>query len=192
MKRSAKITIVVSCVVVVGLVALAFPAIGSAVAWASERVASDTRTTVADPKLEPTVPSSAESTDGTPDGYVYMGDNTWIPEGGPGDCPASTMVSITGQGSVADTARLLHPENLIDMGAREFAVGEVGYDDEGRIATYTVASGDSLWAIGDRFCINNGLAIGTLNGHEPYESIQPGQVLVLNPAAVPDFKFEYP
>jgi len=29
------------------------------------------------------------------------------------------------------------PENLVDMGPRKFAEGEVGYDDQGRMATYT-------------------------------------------------------
>ncbi|ANG84653.1 hypothetical protein A8L33_03965 [Microbacterium aurantiacum] len=67
----------------------------------------------------------------------------------------------------------------------------MGYAEDGRIATYTVASGDSLWAVGDRLCIYNALALGALNGDEAYEVIQPGDVLVIDPAAVPDFEYEY-
>jgi hypothetical protein len=121
-----------------------------------------------------------------------MGDGTWIPEGGPGDCAATAMISITGLGKVPDTARLLRPENLTDTGPREFANGDVGYSDEGRIATYTVSPGDSLWAIGDRFCFYNGLTLATLNGHRGHEPIQPGELLVLDPAAVPGFTFVNP
>ncbi|WP_159084915.1 LysM peptidoglycan-binding domain-containing protein [Planctomonas deserti] len=127
-----------------------------------------------------------------PDGYIDMGDGTWIPEGGPGDCAASAMISITGQGKVPDTAQLLRPENLTDMGAREFANGDVGYNDDGRAATYTVAPGDSLGAIGDRLCLYNGLLLATLNGHKGYQVIQPGELLVLDPAAVPGFEFVNP
>lgn len=78
------------------------------------------------------------------------------------------------------------------MGPREFAEGEVGYNDEQRVATYTVAAGDVVGVIGDRFCIYNGMALKHLNGYKAYESIQPGDVLVLNPQAVPDFKYKSP
>ena len=63
---------------------------------------------------------------------------------------------------------------------------------DGRIATYTVAPGDVPPAIGDRFCIWNGMSLTTLNGIPGSTAIQPGQVLVLDPAAVPGFVFEYP
>ncbi|GAA1998784.1 hypothetical protein [Microbacterium pumilum] len=102
------------------------------------------------------------------------------------------MISITRLGEGPFTARLLQPQNLVDMGPREFAEGKVGYAEDGRIATYTVAAGDAPFAIGDRFCIYNGLAIPDLNGHAGYEAIQPGEVLVLDPAAVPDFEYVYP
>ncbi len=148
----------------------------------------DTPPTATDPTGKPTVAASPD----IPDGYVDMGDGTWIPDGGPGDCDASAMISIKGQGNVPDTARLLRPENLADMGPREFAHGQVGYNDDGGIVTYTVAAGDSLGAIGDRFCIYNGLMLATLNGYKGYQLIQPGDLLVLDPAAMPGFKFVNP
>jgi hypothetical protein len=79
--------------------------------------------------------------------------------------------------------------DLVDMGTREFAVGEVGYAADGRIATYTVAPGDSTWAIGDRFCLYHGLALLSLNGYPGGHAIQPGDVLVLDPGAVPGFEY---
>lgn len=44
--------------------------------------------------------------------------------------------------------------------------------------TYTVAAGDALYAIGDRFCIANALTIATLTHTR---TIQPGEVLLLRP-----------
>ncbi len=77
------------------------------------------------------------------------------------------------------------------MGAREFATGKVGHAADGRIATYTVEPGDSAWAIGDRFCIYNGLALSALNGYPGGNAIQPGDVLVLDPDAVPGFEWTH-
>jgi LysM repeat protein len=70
--------------------------------------------------------------------------------------------------------------DLVDQGARDLAAGTAGLDDGGRIVTYTVASGDALYAIGDRFCIANALTIATLNHTR---TIQPGEVLLLHPAS---------
>lgn len=192
MSRSEKVTLAASLVVVAALVALATPVVAGAVSWASERGADTARAATGEPTVKPTATGSRESADDIPNGYVFMGDGTWIPAGGPGDCSASSMISITRIGDAPATARLLHPENLVDMGPREFAAGKVGYADDGRIATYTVAPGDAPWAIGDRFCIYNGLTIPDLNGHKGYEPIQPGEVLVLDPAAVPGFEYDYP
>ena len=68
--------------------------------------------------------------------------------------------------------------DLTDRGARDFAAGTVGLDEEGQIKTYTVAPGDALFAIGDRCCIANALTIATLNHTR---TIQPGEVLLLRP-----------
>ncbi len=93
------------------------------------------------------------------------------------------------QDGQAPTASLFG--KLVDTGVREFAAGTPTSMEDGRIATYTVAPGDTPAAIGDRFCIWNPLSLTTLNGI-PGSTIHPGQVLVLDPAAVPGFVFDYP
>ena len=125
------------------------------------------------------------------DGYVEVGQGTWIPAGGPGDCTGSAYLSISTVGGKS-IAELLLPENLADMGSRRFAEGEVGYDGQGRIATYTAAAGDVEGVIGERLCVYNGDSIGMLNGHDLDEPIQPGEVLVIDPEAVPGFEYEGP
>lgn len=126
-----------------------------------------------------------------PDGYVYMGDGVMIPSGGPGDCETTSMVNITKEDDGPWTVKLLGPDP-VDMGEREFAQGEVGYADDGRIATYTVALGDAVYAISDRFCLN-GAQLPSLHGNpEGYGALQPGDVLVVNPDAIPDFVYVYP
>ncbi|WP_404472242.1 hypothetical protein [Microbacterium aerolatum] len=67
---------------------------------------------------------------------------------------------------------------LQDLGPRKFADGIIGRDDEGDIVSYTVAAGDAPYAIGDRLCIENPLAMTHLNHTR---TIQPGQVLQLSP-----------
>jgi len=141
---------------------------------------------------QPDVPASAETApSGLPNGYIDMGYGIGLPADGPGDCagPADILIRA-GEGQII--AKVLRPENLVDMGPREFAEGEVGYDDQGRVATYTVAAGDVEGVIGERLCIYNGGLLGTLNGLKGYESIQPGEVLVINPDAVPGFVYEDP
>lgn len=71
-----------------------------------------------------------------------------------------------------------------DRGAREFAQGIVGLDDEGNIVSYTVAAGDAEYAIGDRLCIVNGPALADLNH---VRTVHPDQVLRLT--AEPDVLF---
>lgn len=125
---------------------------------------------------------------GSMDGYVDLDHGISIPAGGPGDCTASADIHIASQEGKA-IAEVLLPENLVDMGPRKFAQGNVSRDKQGRISTYTVAAGDALVAIGNRFCLINGLMIGTLNGHKGYEPIQPGEVLVLNPVTIPEWEY---
>ncbi|MDQ4213961.1 hypothetical protein [Microbacterium capsulatum] len=68
--------------------------------------------------------------------------------------------------------------DLVDRGAREFAVGTVGRDNKGRIVSYTVAPNDVAAVVGERLCIENGQALSVLNHTR---TIHPGQVLRLNP-----------
>ncbi|WAC69229.1 LysM peptidoglycan-binding domain-containing protein [Microbacterium sp. SL75] len=115
---------------------------------------------------------------------------TYIPGGGFGDCAESAYIHMGSQDGQAPTASL--SGKLVDTGVREFAAGTPTLTEDGLIATYTVAPGDTPAAIGDRFCIWNGMSLTTLNGIPGSTAIQPGQVLVLDPAAVPGFVFDYP
>lgn len=123
-----------------------------------------------------------------PEGYVDMGHGMSAPSGGPGDCKSSASIYIASQDEEY-VAEILLPENLVDMGPLEFAKGEVNYDLKGRVSTYTVAAGDVLGAIGNRLCIDNGIMLGDLNGRRGYESIQPGEVLVVDPETVPGWEY---
>lgn len=69
---------------------------------------------------------------------------------------------------------------LVDNGPTELADGQVGYDAEGQIATYTVQPGDAGESIGNRFCIDF-LSLASYNGRNGPKVIQPGDVLVLRP-----------
>lgn len=188
MNRSQKIAAVVSVLAVATLAAVAVPAVSSVVSevgsWAlftrpaSAPAAGSTST--AEPEAEADLPG----------GYVYVGNGTSIPAGGPGECESSAYIWI---GSVGDEP--MHAEmggaDLVDMGPREFAVGEVGLDSQGRPATYTVAPGDATYAIGDRFCIYNALTLELLNGYGHGTAIQPGDVLTLNADLVTDWVDPY-
>lgn len=65
---------------------------------------------------------------------------------------------------------------LRDLGAREFARGEVTVDEDGTPVTYTVEPGDVLAVIAERLC-----AYPTLDSMNHVRVIQPGQVLWLTP-----------
>lgn len=81
--------------------------------------------------------------------------------------------------------------DLVDMGPQEFATGTVEPDEQGRPLTYTVAPGDVIDVIGDRFCIYNGGALSLLNNYPADEGIQPGDVLTLNADYATDFVYPY-
>jgi len=191
MKPSANVVAGVVCAaVVVGLAALTVPAFAplGTVASVAAGLGSSLESTLSDA----TTPSASAPADpyGPPEGYVDVGNGTWIPGGGFGDCAESAYIHIGSQDGQDFTASLFG--KLVDTGAREFAAGIPAFSTDGRIATYTVAPGDVPTAIGDRFCIWNGLSLTTLNGVPGSTAIQPGQVLVLDPAAVPGFVFEDP
>ncbi|KQR18899.1 hypothetical protein ASF76_16475 [Microbacterium sp. Leaf151] len=65
---------------------------------------------------------------------------------------------------------------LRDLGAREFARGEVTFDEDGAPVTYTVEPGDVEAVIAERFC-----AYPTLGPMNHVRTIQPEQVLWLTP-----------
>ncbi|MFC8680830.1 hypothetical protein ACFT30_04860 [Microbacterium ureisolvens] len=172
MNRAAKITTGAAVLVVGGLVALAVPTVSAAYtevsSWAIFQSAEA-------PTVEPT--SEADDAlgekmiDELGDGYVYVGNGTAIPKNTPAGCENPAWLHV-------GAMRASLSGELVDRGARELAAGTVGLDDDGRIKTYTVAPGDALYAIGDRFCIANPLALDGLNHTH---MIAPGEVLLLAP-----------
>ncbi|MGP6205078.1 LysM domain-containing protein [Microbacterium sp.] len=130
---------------------------------------TDAATAGAAPLTETTTPSPPSGPDlQTIDGHTFSAI-------GPGDCATNAMIAIDREGP----GKLLG--ELTDMGASGYAAGPVGYDEHGRIETYTVQPGDALAAIGERFCIDY-ITVGVYNHRmPPGKTIQPGDILVLRP-----------
>lgn len=168
MKKEAAIATGVSILVVAGLVALAAPAVSAALPHLTS-IAADA------PSPSPTdvAASGAEGTDPTDlgDDYVQVGNGVSIPRNDPEGCDAPSWIHLGRMSASVNN-------DLIDRGPRDLAAGPVGVGDGGVVTTYTVEPGDSLYAIGDRFCIANPLSIATLNHTRV---IQPGDVLLLRP-----------
>ena len=195
--RATKIVVAtVTLVTVAGLIALATPAISAVWDAVIPLASASSPSSPADPAAAPTSEQTAEPATpsdpaGPPSGYVDVGHGTSIPAGGPGECTASAYIWIGSDEGEPMRAEMTGAD-LVDMGPREFAVGDVGLDEQGRPATYTVAPGDVLTRIGDRFCIYNGMTLATLNNYPGGAIIQPGDILTLNADHATDFVYPYP
>ena len=87
--------------------------------------------------------------------------------------------TCSGMSAVGNSTGGLYVERkgtLRDLGAREFAQGEVTFDEDGAPLTYTVEAGDVEAVIAERLC-----AYPTLGSMNHVRTIQPGQVLWLTP-----------
>ncbi|MCY1715947.1 hypothetical protein OVA26_03175 [Microbacterium sp. SL62] len=100
-----------------------------------------------------------------------MGDGVSIHANDPEGCDKPASLHLGRASAVLS-------RDLVDRGPRDFAEGTVGRDGQGRVVTYTVAAGDALDAIGDRFCLANPTVVATLNHTRV---IQPGELLLLRP-----------
>ncbi|MDQ1215824.1 LysM peptidoglycan-binding domain-containing protein [Microbacterium arborescens] len=70
---------------------------------------------------------------------------------------------------------------ITDLGATLYASGEIGLNDEGEIATYTVDPGDTVYGIGDRLSVDY-ITLLSYNGKFSFEEeIRPGEILILRP-----------
>ncbi|MFD5225396.1 hypothetical protein ACFWHT_07215 [Microbacterium sp. NPDC058342] len=94
----------------------------------------------------------------------------------PCDATPGNRIVFATQGGGSVFAQLKH--ELIDLGARDYAAGDVTLGAEGKILSYTVAPGDSPIAIGDRFCVDY---VTVLQYNRTWPEIDPGEVLVLSP-----------
>lgn len=161
-----------STLAALGLAALA---LAGCTSTAAPQVADPSQKPPASQAQKPSV-AEPEAETGLPEGYVDVGHGTYVPAGGPGDCKSSAYIHIGGM-SAEITGE------IVDQGARDFASGAVGLDDEGNIVSYVVAPGDVSSVVGERLCIYNGMALSTLNHTR---EIHPDQVLRLDPdPAVP-------
>jgi hypothetical protein len=151
-----------SGVVVVCLVALAAPAfigvidaVRPAVAAAPEHTPTQSAAAA-----QPATTNVAETADPTPNPDGEYGDCAvlYYPDADPGPGP-----------------RLDAP---IENGPRQFATGKATYKD-GVPATYTVAPGDAMQAIGARFCVFSA-GLYYFNDLQKQGAIQPGDVLHLH------------
>lgn len=196
MNRSQKLAVAVSALTVAGLAVIAAPAIASAAStvggWALFAPASAAPTAAPDAPVAAAQSSEAapDTTTGPPEGYVDVGHGTSIPAGGPGDCESSAYIWIGSEDGGPSRAEM-GGSDLVDMGPREFAAGEVGLDGQGRPATYIVEPGDATGAIGERFCIYNALTLEVLNGYSHGRTIQPGDTLILNADLITDWVDPY-
>ena len=171
MSLAGKVAVGVAVLVVGGLVVVAAPTVA---AVHSELSSWAVFTPAEEPAAEPASeddPIGETMIDELGDGYVYVGNGTAIPRDSPAGCENPAWLHL-GRMSASLSG------DVVDRGARDLAAGTARLDDEGRVSTYTVAPGDALYAIGDRFCIANALTIATLNHTR---TIQPGEVLLLHP-----------
>lgn len=174
MDLRAKIALGVSALVIGGLVAVAVPTIAvmaDAVHTTAQGVAELTKTSTPSPTPAPTERASDEQSLAE-QGYVDLGDGTWIPAGGPGDCSTTAMLGVK------DGVQQMLGGAVTDMGAREGARGEVVSDEAG-IRSYIVAPNDNLIAIGERLCVSYPGLISF--NHVLGVAIQPNQELILRP-----------
>jgi hypothetical protein len=167
--REAKLAYGTAAVVIVGLSLLAAPAVVSAV---NEFSAIADNHTPAAASPVPVGPEFTETVAGEPAAAEDEADDD---EGwGRFNCDHTTHI---------DSSTVAHGD-LIDNGPTEGATGTVIHGDDGAIHAYEVAPGDSMIAIGDRFCVfhvhlfyANDLHL--VGGAQP----QIGQVLILDAGA---------
>jgi len=154
MNRAAKITTAVSALAVAGLAVPAFSTIGTVVS-----------SVIPAPSSTPPV-STAE---------------TSVPQGGQfaGNCGQNSRIEVSSSDGAAPlSGRLIGPD-LVDMGASDTASG-TPISAGGRIVSYTVAEGDTLVGIGERFCIDY-MTVSLYNNVPAYDRIAAGDRLTLHP-----------
>ena len=94
----------------------------------------------------------------------------------PGSTEPDTCSALSEVYGTTGSLYLERQGTLRDLGAREFARGEVAVDEDGTPVTYTVEPGDVQAVIAERLC-----AYPTLDSMNHVRVIQPGQVLWLTP-----------
>ena len=169
MNLAAKITWGLSALTVVGLAALAAPAVAS------------TLQTVTPIVVTAAAAASAEPTDDKPVHVTPPRELTPI-EARAHEVGCDEFAAVGGYASAA------HPSPRPDKGAREFATGPVTFGADGGVETYTVQPGDAGMAIGERFCVDY-ITVYVASGIYPVP--HPGDVLLINPGP-PTYERKFP
>ncbi|GAA4486331.1 hypothetical protein [Microbacterium panaciterrae] len=174
MKRAAIITVTVAGLAVAGLMALAASPVISAVAKSSH--------------VQPTAPSAPQRTpaptstpSADPDRVIWLGDGisvkvSELPKG----CTTYSKIEIFDVNAHSYGRLIGDPE---DRGSAPGATGTVNRDAAGEIVSYTAASGDNTWTVGDRLCTNP-LMVGRYNhigSDRGDHALQPGETVVIRP-----------
>jgi hypothetical protein len=168
MTLAAKITTGVVALVVVGLVALAAPAIATIGQAAHEttRGVSNLAATF-EPSAEPVVQPVEPTPEPTPHDDLQA---------------AAWAIGCDDFVSVGGYANAKKPSPRPDRGASEYASGTVTFGEDGGVETYTVAAGDSGMSIGERFCVDYiTLEVANQQRWRMGRQLQPGDVLLINP-----------
>jgi len=177
-KRAQTIAVTMCCVVIAGLVALALPAfaaLGQTAQWSAElsdgvakSFGSASQSTAPVEEVEEPVGVDLSGPE-----WVNLG-SVIVPAGGGIDgCSGDDFAFI-------ERNRLLG--KLVDNGPSIHANGTVIYH-EGKIGAYVVAEGDTMWSIGERFCIPH-VHVFYLNNLHLRGGPHPGQTLYLDPGAI--------
>jgi len=152
----------VAGIAVVGLVALAVPAVSSVIAGIPHERSNATATTTTE-----TAPAPSPSPSDSP-----------VPAA---TCASKAFIVF----DVPDQKGPIFPKlygGLRDAGPEPGAEGVAHLDAEGRVASYTVAAGDAPSSLEDRFCLM-WTSLYRLNHvwADDGKTIQPGDVLILRP-----------
>ncbi|TQM34710.1 hypothetical protein [Microbacterium kyungheense] len=169
MKPAAKITTGIAGVAVAGLVALAVPAfiaIGHTAGGVAQGLGNTMDTL--EPSVEPTPEPTPEPTR-QPTPHDAKQAAAW-------EIGCDDFVTV---GDYVNGERPPRP----DRGASEYASGTATYREDGSVATYTVAAGDSGMSIGERFCVDY-ITLYIFN-RVPQGTLQPDMVLKINPEPPP-------
>jgi hypothetical protein len=176
MSRAATIVYAVAGVAVAGLVAFAVAPLVGVVTTASQPEPTTER---APAKTDHPTPAPTPSP--TPDPVIWLGNGVSVKVSElPKGCTTYSKIDIFDVNG-RSYGRLIGEAQ--DRGPSEGATGTVNRDSAGKIVSYTAASGDSTWSIGDRLCTNP-LMVGRYNhvGEDPGDhTLQPGETVVITP-----------
>lgn len=166
---------------------IAYTVVGLAIVGTLAYVASSviTAATTAD-RAQPTAQGTLESTSHPtptpdPDRVISLGDGVSVKASDlPKGCTTYSKIQIFDV-SGHSYGRLIG--DAADRGPSNGATGTVNRDATGNIVSYTAASGDQPWTIGDRLCTNPLMLarynhIGSDHGDH---ALQPGEIVVVRP-----------